>query len=241
MVQNLGVGRGLQHRRDPARGRRVRVGRASRSAPAVGAVLMSLSTIVVALNAQLLRRVDLRPAPLDRRRDPRYRGTLSSVCAASSTFLMKFGSGASTKQIGGDRERQQHRAAAATPPTGPVGARAVARAGPRRAGSAAFGRRATRCAPPASSAAKPIELIQRSQSNPSAKSTTAATPVVVVHATRRNRVGRIHVHIGTGVRKAAAGAVREQRGEDEAHEDRERLVAGPWITRSKLDRNVSLR
>jgi Cu2+-exporting ATPase len=29
-------------------------------APAVGAVLMSLSTIVVALNAQLLRRVDLR-------------------------------------------------------------------------------------------------------------------------------------------------------------------------------------
>jgi Cu2+-exporting ATPase len=29
--------------------------------PAVGAVLMSLSTIVVALNAQLLRRVDLRP------------------------------------------------------------------------------------------------------------------------------------------------------------------------------------
>jgi hypothetical protein len=29
--------------------------------PAVGAILMSLSTIVVALNAQLLRRVDLRP------------------------------------------------------------------------------------------------------------------------------------------------------------------------------------
>ena len=33
-------------------------------APAVGAVLMSLSTIVVAFNAQLLRRVDLRPEPL---------------------------------------------------------------------------------------------------------------------------------------------------------------------------------
>ena len=32
--------------------------------PAVGAVLMSLSTIVVALNAQLLRRLDLRPAPI---------------------------------------------------------------------------------------------------------------------------------------------------------------------------------
>jgi Cu2+-exporting ATPase len=30
-------------------------------APAVGAVLMSLSTIVVALNAQLLRRLDLQP------------------------------------------------------------------------------------------------------------------------------------------------------------------------------------
>ena len=29
--------------------------------PAVGAVLMSASTIVVALNAQLLRRLDLRP------------------------------------------------------------------------------------------------------------------------------------------------------------------------------------
>jgi Cu2+-exporting ATPase len=33
--------------------------------PAVGAILMSVSTIVVALNAQLLRRLDLRPAPLD--------------------------------------------------------------------------------------------------------------------------------------------------------------------------------
>jgi Cu2+-exporting ATPase len=32
--------------------------------PAVGAILMSLSTIVVALNAQLLRRVDLRPEPI---------------------------------------------------------------------------------------------------------------------------------------------------------------------------------
>jgi P-type Cu2+ transporter len=31
-------------------------------APAVGALLMSASTIVVALNAQLLRRVDLRPS-----------------------------------------------------------------------------------------------------------------------------------------------------------------------------------
>jgi len=32
--------------------------------PAVGAVLMSASTVVVALNAQLLRRLDLRPAPV---------------------------------------------------------------------------------------------------------------------------------------------------------------------------------
>ncbi|WP_217914765.1 heavy metal translocating P-type ATPase [Miltoncostaea marina] len=33
--------------------------------PAVAAILMSVSTIVVALNAQLLRRVDLRPAPIE--------------------------------------------------------------------------------------------------------------------------------------------------------------------------------
>src|SRR5205085_10802824 len=33
-------------------------------APAVGAVLMSVSTVVVALNAQLLRGLDLRPGPL---------------------------------------------------------------------------------------------------------------------------------------------------------------------------------
>jgi Cu2+-exporting ATPase len=39
--------------------------------PAVGAILMSLSTIVVALNAQLLRRLDLRPAPLDQSLDRR--------------------------------------------------------------------------------------------------------------------------------------------------------------------------
>ena len=32
--------------------------------PAVGAILMSASTIVVALNAQLLRRVDLSPEPV---------------------------------------------------------------------------------------------------------------------------------------------------------------------------------
>ena len=35
-------------------------------APAVGAILMSISTIVVAINAQLLRRLDLRPALRDR-------------------------------------------------------------------------------------------------------------------------------------------------------------------------------
>jgi Cu2+-exporting ATPase len=37
--------------------------------PAVAAILMSLSTIVVALNAQLLRRVELRPAPRAASRD----------------------------------------------------------------------------------------------------------------------------------------------------------------------------
>jgi Cu2+-exporting ATPase len=35
--------------------------------PAVGAVMMSLSTIVVAANAQLLRRIHLRPADAPRR------------------------------------------------------------------------------------------------------------------------------------------------------------------------------
>jgi Cu2+-exporting ATPase len=38
--------------------------------PAVGAVLMSLSTIVVALNAQLLRRVQLTPATQSRPATP---------------------------------------------------------------------------------------------------------------------------------------------------------------------------
>jgi Cu2+-exporting ATPase len=42
-------------------------------APAVGAVLMSLSTIVVALNAQLLRRLDLRPEPAEPSRSPSRR------------------------------------------------------------------------------------------------------------------------------------------------------------------------
>lgn len=35
--------------------------------PAAAAVLMSVSTIVVALNAQLLRRVELRPPAIDER------------------------------------------------------------------------------------------------------------------------------------------------------------------------------
>ncbi|WP_217915466.1 copper-translocating P-type ATPase [Miltoncostaea marina] len=39
--------------------------------PAVAAILMSVSTIVVALNAQLLRRVDLRPAPMEADAAPR--------------------------------------------------------------------------------------------------------------------------------------------------------------------------
>ena len=45
--------------------------------PAAGAVLMSLSTIVVAFNAQLLRRLDLRPAPLD--------GAATSAPSAATT------------------------------------------------------------------------------------------------------------------------------------------------------------
>jgi Cu2+-exporting ATPase len=34
--------------------------------PAVGALAMSVSTIVVAINAMLLRRIDLRPTAVDR-------------------------------------------------------------------------------------------------------------------------------------------------------------------------------
>lgn len=53
----------------PSAGRWLRPGPAACSwhlagivlAPAVGAILMTVSTIVVAANAQLLRRVDLRP------------------------------------------------------------------------------------------------------------------------------------------------------------------------------------
>jgi Cu2+-exporting ATPase len=52
--------------------------------PAIAAVLMSVSTIVVAANAQLLRRVDLRPAPLDEptRRQPSSTVTVPSMPAA---------------------------------------------------------------------------------------------------------------------------------------------------------------
>ena len=52
------VGGRLQHRRDPARGRRAGARGASCS-PGGGAVLMSLSTVIVAINAQLLRRARL--------------------------------------------------------------------------------------------------------------------------------------------------------------------------------------
>src|SRR5512133_1052648 len=60
MLQNLGWATGYNLLAVPvAAGALARAG--VTLAPAVGAVLMSLSTIVVALNAQLLRRVDLRP------------------------------------------------------------------------------------------------------------------------------------------------------------------------------------
>ena len=55
------VGRRVQHPGHPDRRRRPACGRASRMPPAVAAILMSASTIVVATNAQLLRRVNLRP------------------------------------------------------------------------------------------------------------------------------------------------------------------------------------
>ena len=53
------VGGRLQHRRDSACGRRARAMGHRALSPAVGAVLMSLSTIIVAINAQLLRRTSL--------------------------------------------------------------------------------------------------------------------------------------------------------------------------------------
>ena len=58
-----GLGRGLQCPRHPlAAG--VLAWAGLTLSPAIGAILMSLSTIVVALNAQTLRRVDLTPDPV---------------------------------------------------------------------------------------------------------------------------------------------------------------------------------
>ena len=56
-----GLGRRLQRRRHPARRRRARLGRLHPAARRSARSLMSVSTIVVALNAQLLRRVRLTP------------------------------------------------------------------------------------------------------------------------------------------------------------------------------------
>ena len=58
MLQNLGWATGYNLVAVPVAARRPGLGRVT-LAPAVGAILMSLSTIVVALNAQLLRRLDL--------------------------------------------------------------------------------------------------------------------------------------------------------------------------------------
>ena len=56
------LGGRLQRGRDPARRRRRSAWAGVVLPPAVGALAMSLSTIVVAFNAMLLRRLDLRPA-----------------------------------------------------------------------------------------------------------------------------------------------------------------------------------
>ncbi|MCI3949113.1 MAG: copper-translocating P-type ATPase, partial [Acidimicrobiales bacterium] len=62
--------------------------------PAVGAVLMSLSTIIVALNAQLLRRLDLRPQALEegdtdgaRATPPRRSGANRRMAAAAAAAV----------------------------------------------------------------------------------------------------------------------------------------------------------
>ena len=60
MMQNLAWAAGYNVVARPAR-RRCPGRRSGSCCPAVGALLMSLSTIVVALNAQLLRRLDLDP------------------------------------------------------------------------------------------------------------------------------------------------------------------------------------
>lgn len=61
MIQNLGWATGYNAIAIPlAAG--VGVGAGILLSPAVGALLMSLSTVVVAVNAMLLRRIDLNPA-----------------------------------------------------------------------------------------------------------------------------------------------------------------------------------
>ena len=64
MLQNLGWAAGYNIVAIPLAAGRLGLGR-HHMPPAVGAILMSLSTIVVALNAQLLRRVDLAPPAVD--------------------------------------------------------------------------------------------------------------------------------------------------------------------------------
>jgi haloacid dehalogenase-like hydrolase len=77
--------------------------------PAVGAVLMSASTVVVALNAQLLRRVDLRPRPVSGAertatgaRGPRRRLGVAGRLAAFGIGLALFGAGALVGSTFGD-------------------------------------------------------------------------------------------------------------------------------------------
>jgi Cu2+-exporting ATPase len=66
MVQNLAWGAGYNLIAIPLAAGVLSFARITLS-PAVGAILMSASTVVVALNSQLLRRLDLRPSPPDRR------------------------------------------------------------------------------------------------------------------------------------------------------------------------------
>ena len=80
--------------------------------PAVGAVLMSASTVVVALNAQLLRRVDLRPRPVsgaDRGggQGPRRRSGVRVTAGVAGLALVLGGAALAGRNLGSERDKDE--------------------------------------------------------------------------------------------------------------------------------------